>query len=122
MPVYVQSESPRTLQNPIQETITPHRHRNSHQQQVSEPMAMEYSNSPRTRNDLKKLTIFISDKLSVKFFFIFKKTTADAAASPACTIRSTSANSTPNGPIESAGQLRNGSSDRGDRNCPHRPN
>lgn len=73
MPVYIQSESPRTLQHPIQETITPHRHSNSHQQQVSEPMSIEYSNSPRNRNDWKKLTIFISDKLSVKFFFYFQK-------------------------------------------------
>jgi len=50
MPVYIQSESSRTLQNHIQETIPPNRHSQSHQQQETEPMAIEYS--PRIRNDL----------------------------------------------------------------------
>ncbi|CBY31462.1 unnamed protein product [Oikopleura dioica] len=47
MPVYIQSESSRTLQNHIQETIPPNRHSQSHQQQETEPMAIEYS--PRIR-------------------------------------------------------------------------
>ena len=54
--------------------------------------------------------------------FNLNQTSCNATASTACTIRSTSANSTPNGPVKSAGQLRNGSSDRGDWDCSYWPN
>ena len=111
MPVYIQSESPRTLQQPIQQTLAPQRHIQHQQQQAQEPMAMEYSQPNRKDFIISWKKHFHK---TAKFWNIKKTTSAITTALTSNAIRATSANAATNGPIPGPGQLRNGSSDWGD--------